>query len=418
MPTTSNPILVIGAGISGLTLAQACRKRSLPYRLFERDSSATHRSAGWGLTLNWALPTFRSLIPDDILERLPETYVNKEAVNSGEKGSFTFFDLSTGEAKWNVPASERIRVSRERLRKLMLEGLEVEWSRTLVDVEKVNGGVKALFNDGTTVTGSVLLACDGANSQVRRLCHSENYQTDQLPVRFIGAGVHYTESEIAGIKKLDPYFLQGSDPQTDTYLWFSFLNTPKDPNSGEGRDDAYYCQIMTSWPHRAGFKGQSNSTEAPEGKAEQLAFMKSLAKDWAEPFRSVVQSIPPESEVMPIHLADWLPRRTTAFDGRVILLGDAAHAMVMYRGEGANHAIVDVSKVLEHIQPLVEGVVSDDEQFKIAVEQYELEMIERTEVAVMASRQACLDAHDYKRLDEKSPLVRRRLMRADLEERM
>ena len=127
MSARTDPVLIIGAGISGLTLAQACRKQNLPYRIFERDSSATHRSAGWGLTLNWALDTFRYLIPEDILERLPETYVNKEAVDAGEKGSFTFFDLSSGEAKWNVPASERIRVSRERLRKLMLRGVEVEW---------------------------------------------------------------------------------------------------------------------------------------------------------------------------------------------------------------------------------------------------------------------------------------------------
>ena len=412
----SNPILIIGAGISGLTLAQACRKHNLPYQLFERDSSATHRSAGWGLTLNWALATFRALIPDDILERLPETFVNKEAVDAGEKGSFTFFDLSTGEAKWNVPASERIRVSRERLRMLMLTGLDVQWSRNLVEVQKTQDGVTAVFADGTSTTGSCLIGCDGANSQVRRLCHPTKWQNDQLPVRFIGAGVHYPEDKITGMQELDPYFLQGSDSKSDVFLWFSFLNTPSDPNSGEGEDDKYYCQIMTSWPYRSGFKGDRTPIEVPETKAEQLAWMKSLAKDWKEPFRSIVLHIPPESEVMPIHLADWLPRRTTAFDGRVVLLGDAAHAMVMYRGEGANHAIVDVADLLKHVSPLVSEGASD-ERFADAVAAYEAEMIERTELAVLASRQAALDAHDFGRLDDRSPLVRRRLMRADLEER-
>ena len=410
-----NPILIIGAGISGLTLAQACRKQNLPYRLFERDSSATHRSAGWGLTLNWALPSFKELIPEDILPRLPETYVNKAAVDAGEKGSFTFFDLSTGEAKWNVPASERIRVSRERLRKLMLTGLKIEWSKTLTNVQKIDSGVTTTFSDGTTVTGCVLIGADGANSTVRRLCHPDKYQTSQLPVRFIGAGIHYPESAISAIRKLDPYFLQGSDPKTDTYLWFSFLNAPSDVNSSEGESKTWYCQIMVSWPYRPGFLGRVDPTEMPNTTTEQLSWMKSLAEGWAEPFRSVVQGIPAEgSEIMPVHLADWLPRRTTAFNGRVVLLGDAAHAMVMYRGEGANHAIVDVSTLLQHIQPLVGG---DDEKWKNAIEAYEAEMIERTELAVLASRQACLDAHDFSRLDEGSPLVRRRLMRADLEGR-
>ena len=250
-------------------------------------------------------------------------------MDAGEKGSFTFFDLSTGEARWKVPASERIRVSRERLRKLMLTGLEVEWGKNLTDVMRSReGGVKAIFDDETEIEGSFLIACDGANSVVRRICHPGTYENSQLPVRFIGAGVHYSESQVAEIRKLDPYFLQGSDPRTDTYLWFSFLNTPSDPVSSEGKEGTYYCQVMTSWPYRAGFAGRADPTDVPNTKAGQLSWMKFLAEDWAEPFRSIVQNIPQDSEVMPIHLANWLPRRTTAFDGRVILLGDAAHSMV------------------------------------------------------------------------------------------
>ena len=413
----AQPLLIIGAGISGLTLAQACRKQNIPYRLFERDTSATQRSAGWGLTLNWSLPTFKSLIPDDILARLPETYVNKAAVDAGERGSFTFFDLGTGDAKWNVPASERIRVSRERLRKLMLEGLEVEWGCNLVDVQRSESdGVKAIFADSTEVEGSFLIACDGANSIVRKLCHPDSHENAQLPIRFIGAGVQYSENQVCAIRKLDPYFLQGSDPKSNVFLWFSFLNTPSDPASTEGQEGKYYCQIMTSWPYRPNFLGRADPTEVPNSKTEQLAWMKFLAAEWAEPFRSIVQNISEESEVMPIHLADWLPRRTTAFDGRVILLGDSGHTMVMYRGEGANHAIVDVDLLLKQIGPLLEkeGGLQDAE-IKDAVASYEAEMVERTELAVLASRQACLDAHDWSRLNDKSPLVRRRLMKADLE---
>ncbi len=358
------------------------------------------------------------------MERLPETYVNREGVEKGEIGSFTYFDLSNGDAKWRVPFSgDRIRVSRERLRSLMLQGLDVEWERKLVDVKKGSGGVVAVFENGTEVKGAVLMGCDGANSNVRKLCHPDTYRNDQLPVRFIGAGVRYTETEIRELRKLDPFFLQGSNPSTDAFLWFSFLDTPTDPDpSGtKTEDDKYYCQIMTSWPYRSGFLGHSDPIEMPETRAEQLRWMKTLAKDWTEPFHSLIMNIPDgenDCEIMPVYLADWLPRRTTAFDGRVVLLGDAAHTMVMFRGEGANHAIVDVSMALDHIVPLIKssgGNRSDDALWKKAVEDYEREMIERSELAVMASRQACIDAHDYKRLDDKSPLVRRRLMRADFE---
>lgn len=330
MAKTQQPILIIGAGISGLTLAQACRKENIPFRIFERDESAASRSAGWGLTLNWGLPMFRALLPEDILARLPETYVNKQAVDAGEKGSFTFFDLSTGEAKWKVPASERIRVSRRRLRELMVSGLPIEWGKTLVDIQKADDGVTATFKDGTSATGSLLVACDGAHSITRRLLHPENFENYQLPVRFVGAAVNYTADQVSAIRKLDPYFLQGSDPRTDAYLWFSFLEVPGDPGapkSSESGEDMYRCQIMTSWPYREGFFGRADPSDVPNTDFGQLIWMKSLSAEWVEPFRSIVQGIPSDAEIKPVELTDWVPRKNTnvMFDGRVVLLGDAAH---------------------------------------------------------------------------------------------
>jgi 2-polyprenyl-6-methoxyphenol hydroxylase-like FAD-dependent oxidoreductase len=231
------------------------------------------------------------------------------------------------------------------------------------------------------------------------------------------------------MRDLDPFFLQGSCSKTDAvFLWFSFLTAPGDVplssneanganTDAETKERRYYCQVMTSWPYRPGFLGHDKPTEMPETKAEQLELMKSLTQDWTEPFKSIVCNIPEDSEVMPIYLADWQPRRTTAFeDGRVVLLGDAAHTMVMYRGEGANHSIVDVQVLLNHFQPVVEAGGMDGETFKEAREAYENEMVERTEIAVLASRRACMDAHEWERLNDKSPLVRRRLMRADFEE--
>lgn len=52
-PATQEPILIIGAGIIGLTLAQAFRKRGISYQIFERDPSAEHRGAGWAITIHW-----------------------------------------------------------------------------------------------------------------------------------------------------------------------------------------------------------------------------------------------------------------------------------------------------------------------------------------------------------------------------
>ena len=127
-PCRQPHILIIGAGITGLLLAQVLKKHSIPFTIFERDPSPSFRGRGWGLTIHWSLDNFISLLPQHLVERLPSTYVDPEASARGENGSFTFFDLQTGEARWKVPPAKRIRVSRERLQALLLDGLDTQVS--------------------------------------------------------------------------------------------------------------------------------------------------------------------------------------------------------------------------------------------------------------------------------------------------
>ena len=46
-------VLIIGAGIIGLSLAQAFRKHGIPYEIFERDPTPEYRGSGWGITIHW-----------------------------------------------------------------------------------------------------------------------------------------------------------------------------------------------------------------------------------------------------------------------------------------------------------------------------------------------------------------------------
>lgn len=121
-----NHILIIGAGITGLTLAQSLKKAKVPFTIFERDPTPFHRGSGWGLTIHWALDTFTSLLPQHLVARLPEVFVDPDASKRGDNGNFLFFDLRSGEARWKVPPNKRIRVSRERLRKLLMDGIDIQ----------------------------------------------------------------------------------------------------------------------------------------------------------------------------------------------------------------------------------------------------------------------------------------------------
>ena len=120
------PIIIIGAGISGLTLAQYLHKSHVPFRIFERDTGLFSRGGGWGLTLHWSLPALRQLLPENVQSRMPEAYVDKEATSRGDPGKFQFFDLSKGVPLFGVPAAERIRVNRGKLRNLLTTDIHVE----------------------------------------------------------------------------------------------------------------------------------------------------------------------------------------------------------------------------------------------------------------------------------------------------
>ena len=121
-------VLIIGAGITGLVLGQALKRHGIAFSIFERDPSISARGGGWGLTIHWALDTLITLLPQHVVNRLPETYVDPEASEKGINGNFLFFDLRSGEARWKVPPNRRIRVSRQRLRALLLDGLDVQVS--------------------------------------------------------------------------------------------------------------------------------------------------------------------------------------------------------------------------------------------------------------------------------------------------
>jgi 2-polyprenyl-6-methoxyphenol hydroxylase-like FAD-dependent oxidoreductase len=70
--TTSNPILIIGAGVVGLTLAQGLRKAGIPFQIFEALESSSEKSQGWGLTLHWSLNSLERTIGPELTALLPE----------------------------------------------------------------------------------------------------------------------------------------------------------------------------------------------------------------------------------------------------------------------------------------------------------------------------------------------------------
>lgn len=391
---SDSPVLIIGAGISGLVLAQYLQRHDVPFKIFDRDSAIDARSGGWGLTLHWSLPALRELLPEHLVERFPETFVNKEASARGDVGRFQFFDLKSGDALYNIPAAERIRVSRVRLRQLLTTGVDVEWNKNFRSIESTADEITAHFEDGTSYTGRLLVACDGARSRTREILYP-GLQMNQLPVQLLGASTLYSAEELGGIESIDPFIFQGSHPDSNVFLFFSFLDTPN--NFENSSKDRYHCQIITSW-------ADSKEISVPDANAERIALMKKLTDNWSEPFRSLVHKLPDDVEVRSIRLEDWMFSRGRAHaHPRAVLMGDSAHTMTMFRGEGANNAIVDVLDLVKRVD-MRQPRSFDSEALLSSLAAYEDDIFARAEPSFLNSRQACLDAHDFSKI-EGSPLV-------------
>ena len=71
-PGGSKPlhVLIAGAGVVGLTIAQGCRQHGIPFTIFEQVPDRNSRSEGWALTLHWSLRSIRRTIGPELTKQL------------------------------------------------------------------------------------------------------------------------------------------------------------------------------------------------------------------------------------------------------------------------------------------------------------------------------------------------------------
>ena len=238
-----------------------------------------------------------------------------------------FLNLETGEPRFIIPSNRRRRVNRGKLRECLAQGIDIQWTKSVSAFQPTQDGILVSFTDGTQVEGSVLAAADGSGSKVRQLLvGGELGRLNQLPVGKLGVTLRLSEDRVNQLRAIDHMLFQGCHPDTGCYMFYSTFSTPERNGSAETECPYYESQFDISWIVRG------PEDEVPSTNAERLAKIKQFATagtGFHQILRDIALSIPQDTQVFKIALADWPPIPWQGFDGRVTLLGDAAHPMAM-----------------------------------------------------------------------------------------
>ncbi|KAK3322756.1 hypothetical protein B0H66DRAFT_214173 [Apodospora peruviana] len=378
-------VLIIGGGIAGLTLAQALRKYNISFTVFERDESATSRPQGWGISLHSTLVTLENHVPGEVYDAICQAQVNPEAGRDEVRG-VPFVNLDTGKVEHMVPKSKRLRLRRDGVRLGLTKGLDILWGKKLASISRKgdDNAICATFEDGTSYTGTVLVGADGAHSAVRRILAPDNnaWENRRLPCNAIGTSYYISGAKVNELREqVDPLYFFGTDPKTNTYAFWSMLEQPDDGGM------MYKMQLYFSWIPSGDERELVGLSPAEVFKLKGATMFPTL--------REVMAEMPEDAVVSYVNLVEWPAVAWDNWDGMATLAGDAAHCMSIYRGEGVNHGIIDGCVLADALKRAADGVVCP----RKAVEEYEAEMRLRGKEAVDVSHQACLDAHDYRKIE-------------------
>jgi 6-hydroxynicotinate 3-monooxygenase len=306
-------IAVIGAGLGGATAAAWLQREGFAVRVYEQARSFARVGAGIHVSAN-VMKVLRRLDAEHRLSQIgihPDTFTSRKW-DSGE----ILFALPLGDASKQRYGASYITVHRHDLHAAILEKVApdtVAFGRRLTDVKEDCGVVQLSFADGSQAEADLVIGADGVNSKVREAV------VGPRRTRFTGAVAH---------RAIYPSTLLGGMQVRNCTKWWG-------PNSHiliyyieQSRNEIY---LVTS------AKGEWRSKASWEycRREEVLSAFTGFHSE----VLTVIETAP---QLTKWPILDIAPVDTWS-RGRLVLLGDACHAMMPYMASGAAMAIEDAA---------------------------------------------------------------------------
>lgn len=343
-------IAIIGGGPGGLTLARLLQLQGARVQIYERDKDKNVRQQGATLDLH-ETSGLAALRRADLLAAFYAHY-------RPDAGKIRVVDeqarIRMDDHTKSGYEDQRPEIDRAPLRDILLNALvpgSVIWDRQFSHMEKQDEGWLLHFANGSTNYADLVIAADGANSKLRP------YLTD-IPA--IYSGITIIEGNVYNAAKNAPglwalakggkVFVLGKEQSL-------ILST-----KGDGSLSFYTgTKVPENWISESGIDFTA--------KAQVLDWFKAAFASWDELWQELFQSdeiwfVPRPQYHFPLDQKwETLPNLT--------LLGDAAHRMPPYAGEGVNMAMQDAFELAECLSS------GDFKNIQAAIAQYEQQMWQR-----------------------------------------
>ena len=356
-------VIVIGAGMGGLTTAIAMQKAGYEVEVYERVREL--RPAGAGISL-WSngVKVLNQLGLGPKIAKIGGP-MEQMAYYSKSGHQLTRFSLA--------PLIERVGqspypVTRTELQQMLLDAVgaeKVHLNKRCVEIEQTEETATAIFEDGDRATGDLVVGADGTHSVVRTYVLGQN-QTGQSSLgqmperRYVGYvnwnGLVPVSEDLAPANSWDMYVGDGQRasvmPVGGDRFYF-FLDVPL-PKGTPNHPDNYRQELL------AHFSG------------------------WAAPVQTLIERLEP-AKTSRVEIHDIEPLESLV-NGRVALIGDAAHSTAPDLGQGGCQAMED-AWVLANYLRTTNLSVSD------ALKRYEDSRRERVAKIVLGARKRANMTH-------------------------
>ncbi|MFE0380373.1 FAD-dependent monooxygenase [Streptomyces inhibens] len=302
--------LVIGGGVAGPVMALALRKAGITATVHEAYPAAADGVGAWLALAPNGLAALRTIGADKAVEAIGQPVPGVVMADGAGHRTAGFGGFTELPASLAMPRAALFRALTDHA---VAEGVHFAYGKRLVSAEETPDGVTAHFADGTSATADILIGADGIRSTVRTLIDPQAPEPEYGGV--LSFGGHATDSGVE------------AEPGT---MYFAFGRTFIGYWQGPDGQLIWFAGLPTDTP-----PGPAELAQVPA--AEWLAKLREVYAGHV-PGERLLRHTDPERLIV-VGRMERMPSVPHWHRGRMVLVGDSAHAPSSSSGQGASLAI-------------------------------------------------------------------------------